>query len=91
MFVCRFAVSGSYDHAIYGKNPLKNVLGNHWADIDETWYVASGTQGPSLFVFALAKVDLDLFNGKVKFCNLGFSIGRSENNGFFQKLLQPLT
>ena len=27
-------------------------------------------------------VDLDLFNGKVKFGNLGFSIGKSENSGF---------
>ena len=28
--------------------------------------------------------DLDLFYGKVKFGNLGFSIGKSENNGFFR-------
>ena len=27
----------------------------------------------------------------VKFGNLGFSIGKSENCGFFQKLLQPVT
>ena len=26
--------------------------------------------------------DLDLFYGKVKFGNLGFSIGKSENSGF---------
>ena len=29
--------------------------------------------------------------GKVKFGNFGFSIGKSENSGFFQKLLQPVT
>ena len=28
---------------------------------------------------------LFLFYGKVKFCNLGFSIGRSENSGYFRK------
>ena len=28
--------------------------------------------------------DHDLFYGKVKFCNLGFSIGKSENGGFFR-------
>ena len=28
--------------------------------------------------------DLDLFNDKVKFCNLGCSIGKKENSGFFR-------
>ena len=28
--------------------------------------------------------DLDLFYGKVKFGNLGFSMGKSENSGFFR-------
>ena len=28
--------------------------------------------------------DLDLSNARVKFCNLGFSIGKSENSGFFR-------
>ena len=27
----------------------------------------------------------------LQFGNLGFSIGKSENSGFFQKLLQPVT
>ena len=36
--------------------------------------------------------ELDLFYGKVKFGNnLGFSMEKSENSGFFQKLLQPVT
>ena len=40
---------------------------------DETWYEASGIQAHYiLFKF-----------GKVKFCNLGFSIGKSENSGFY--------
>ena len=33
-------------------------------------------------------VDLDLFYHTTKFCNLGFSEGKSENSGFFQKLFQ---
>ena len=28
--------------------------------------------------------DLDLFYGKVKFGNLGFSMGKGENSGFFR-------
>ena len=31
-------------------------------------------------------VDLDLFCGKVKFWNLDFSIGKSENSGFFKTI-----
>ena len=60
---------------IYGKNPLK---------IFETWYVASGTPAHhSLFKWWLWS-DLDLFYGKVKFGNLGFSMGKSEISGFFR-------
>ena len=43
------------------------------------------------YINGISWVDLDLFYGKVKFCNLGFSIGKSENSGFFQKFLQPVT
>ena len=57
----------------------------------ETWHVASGTQAIQSLYKWLPWVDLDLFYGKVKFGNLGFSIGKSENSGFFQKLLQPVT
>ena len=35
-------------------------------------------------------VDLDLFYNKVKFGNLGFSVGKSENCWFF-RLLRPVT
>ena len=31
-------------------------------------------------------VDLDLFYGKVKFGNLGFSIGKFENSGFLETI-----
>ena len=31
--------------------------------------------------------DLDLFYGKVKFGNLGFSIGKSENSGFSETIV----
>ena len=36
-------------------------------------------------------VDLDLSYGKVKFCNLGFYMGKCDNVGFFWKLLHPVT
>ena len=36
------------------------------------------------FQISLPWSDLDLFYGKVKFGNLGFSIGKSENSGFFR-------
>ena len=34
--------------------------------------------------------DLDLFYGKVKFGNLGFSMGKSENSGFLAHLSRRL-
>ena len=50
---------------IYGKNPSKNLLLlNQLAHFHETWYVALGTP--------------DLLYGKVKFCNLGFSVGKGK-------------
>ena len=69
---------------IYGKKflPFKNLLlQNQRADFHETSYIASRTPAHhSLFCWS----DLDLFYGKVKFGNLGFSIGKSENSGFFR-------
>ena len=66
------------------KKPLKNLLlRNRQTDLHETWYVASGTSAHhSLFKWWPASV-LDLFYGKVKFGYLGFSMGKSENSGFF--------
>ena len=70
---------------IYGKNPSKNLLlRNRQADFHETWYVALGTPAHhSLFKWRPSS-DLDLFYGKVKFGNLSFSMGKSENSGFFR-------
>ena len=53
-----------------------------WADFHETWYVASGTPVYHSLYKWWPWSDLDLFYGKVKFGNLGFSIGKSENSGF---------
>ena len=44
---------------------------------------------PRLFKL-LPWVDLDTFYAKVKFGDIGFCMGRSENYLFFWKLLQPL-
>ena len=50
----------------------------------ESWYVALGTQAHHNLLKCLPWSDLDLFYGKVKFGNLGFSMGKSENSGFFR-------
>ena len=61
---------------IYGKN-LKNLLLQNQKSYDlETWHVASGTQALQSLYKWLPWVDLDLFYGKVKFGNIGFSIGK---------------
>ena len=49
-------------------------------DFHETWYVALGTPANHSLFKLLPWSDLDLFYGKVKFGNLGFSIGKSENS-----------
>ena len=56
---------------VYGKNPF--LLRNRQADFHETWYIASDTPAyHSLYKWWLWS-DLDLFYGKVKFGNRGFS------------------
>ena len=61
---------------IYGKKKLQNLLQNQQADCHETWYVTLGTPANhSLFKWPWS--DLDLFFGRVKFCNLCFSVGKS--------------
>ena len=57
---------------------------NRWIDFHETWYVALGTPAHHSLFKWWPWVDLDLFYGKVKFGNLGFSIGKSENCWFFR-------
>ena len=70
---------------IYGKKPFKNLLlQNRRADFHETRYVASGTPAHHSLYKWWPWSDLDLFYGKFKFGNLGFSIGKSENSGFFR-------
>ena len=60
---------------IYGKNPLRKFLPwNQWSNFNETWYVASGTTAHHSLFKLLPLVDLDLYFGKVKFCNIGFYI-----------------
>ena len=61
---------------------------NEWTYFHETWYVASGTPVHYSCYFLN---DDTAFYGKVKFGNFGFSIGKSENNGTFVKLLHPVT
>ena len=69
----------------YMVKTLKNLLfQNRPADFHETWYVASGTPAHHILYKWWPWSDLDLFYGKVKFDNLGFSIGKSENSGFFR-------
>ena len=56
---------------IYGKKLTNPLLRNQKADDLETWYAASGDQ-----VLPSSWVDLDLFNGKVKFGPLCFCMGK---------------
>ena len=59
---------------IYGKRAFKN-LQNQQKNFHETWYVALRTPTYHSLLKYLW-LDLDLFYGKVKFGNLGFSIGK---------------
>ena len=64
---------------------FKNLLLQNRKSYDlETWYAASGTQALQSLYKWWPWGDLDLFYGKVKFGNLGFSIGKSEKSGFFR-------
>ena len=69
---------------------LKNLLlQNQYTDDLETLYVALSVQVlPRLFKL-LPRVVLDTFYAKVKFGDIGFCMGKSENYFFFWKLLQP--
>ena len=72
------------------KTLINLLLQNQKTDDLETLYVALSMQVlPSLFKL-LPWVDLDTFYAKVKFGDIGFCMGRSENYLFFWKLLQPL-
>ena len=70
---------------IYGKNLKKSSSPELAGRFPRIWYVALGTPAHHSLYKLLPWSDLDLFYGKVKFGNLGFSIGKSENSGFFGK------
>ena len=75
----------------YMVKPFKNLLlQNRQADFHETWYVASGTPAHHSLFKWWPWSDLDLFYGKVKFGNLGFSMGKGENSGFFRNYCSQL-
>ena len=68
---------------------LKHILLQNQKSYDlETWHVASGTQALQGLYKWLPWVDLDLFNGKVKFGNfpMGFSTGKSETMDFSETI-----
>ena len=69
----------------YMVKALKNLLlQNCRADFHETCYVASRTPAHYSLLKWWPWSDIDLFYGKVKFDNLGFSIWKSENSRFFR-------
>ena len=64
---------------------LKNLLLQNQKSYDlETWHVASGLKLYIVYINDDPGLTLTYFNGKVKFGNLGFYIGKSENSGFFR-------
>ena len=70
---------------IYGNNLSKIFFSWTGGQISiKTWYVASGTPANHSLFKWWPSVDLDLFYSKVKFVNLGFSVGKIENSGFFR-------
>ena len=69
---------------IYGKNTLKIFLPGTTGQI--LMKLCMKNQRPNSFIICANYylwVDLDLFYGKVKFCNLGFYMGKCDNDGFF--------
>ena len=62
---------------LYGGKTLQNLLlQNRQAASHETWYVALGTPAHYSLFKLWPLSDLDLFYGKVKFGNIGFSMGK---------------
>ena len=70
---------------IYGKNPSKIF----YSRTDRLIFTKLGMQHQGLQPIIVCSNDdpgmtMTYFNGKVKFGNLGFSIGKSENSRFFR-------
>ena len=70
---------------IYGKNPSKSSSPEPAGRFSRNLVCNIGDSSPSKFVQMMTWSDLDLFYGKVKFGNLGFSVGKRENSAFFRK------
>ena len=68
---------------IYGKNTLKIFFPGTTGQILMKLCMKHQTPKPFIIYANYDWVDLDLFYGKVKFCNLGFYMGTCENDGFF--------
>ena len=74
---------------IYGKN-LKKSSSQEPVDRWPWNYVCSIVYASTTKVVQIiTRVDLDPFYVKVKFDDIGFTMGKSENYLFFWKLLQP--
>ena len=62
------------------------LLRNRWADFHETWNDAFGTPVYHSMFKRSPWSDLDLFNGKVKFGNLGLSFGKVKTVDFSETI-----
>ena len=66
---------------------FKNLLLQNRKSYDlETWHAALGTQALQSLYEWWPWVDLDLFFRKVKFGNIGFSMGKSKSSGFSETI-----
>ena len=73
---------------IYGKDPLKTFLSGIGGPITRKLDMLHQWLQPFHSLFKWWPLDdIDLFKGKVKFCNQRFSMGKSEDIGFIKKLL----
>ena len=71
--------------SVYGKKILLQFSSLEPVEqFNETWYVESGTTAYHYLLKLLPWFDIDLFFGKVKFCNLGFYREKCDNDGFFE-------
>ena len=71
---------------IYGKNPSKIFFSRTGRPIFTNLVCSIGTPAHRSLFKWWSWSDLDLFYGKVKFGNLGFSMGKSENSWFSETI-----
>ena len=71
------------------KTLINLLLQTQYTDDLETLYVALSMQVLLRLFKLLPWFDLDTFYAKVKYGDIGFCTGKSENYLFFWKLLQP--